>query len=408
MKNRRYGLSLAIIYPHPITGSLGSFRRVKEITAALSARVNIPIKIYSPYERKEKHLTDSVLIKPVPSLISMLGLSNTAYGLSKRLYYSRFLSKNMLERSVQFSKSILFSKMLKILKEDSINVIQAEHDISIPLALSLAERLRVPLVADIHNITSEELVATGILKQGDKAYSNFQNSMIQWLSGVDLVCVVSKEMKEYIKTRYKVTENKIALVPPGGRVLKNHTTKLQTNIAVFMGTVAHREHVNLFMKSIPLVLERITSAKFYATERGEDLKKVKGYCKRLRVPINWFWFEEENDLWSFLYRCKLGVLPSSNDVARILGTPIKLLDYLSAGLPVVANNIGGWSHIIEEEGVGLLTEDDPKDFAAAISTVFSDEDLFARMSSNALRAVEQKFSWEESVKPIVRFYENFA
>jgi len=90
-----------------------------------------------------------------------------------------------------------------------------------------------------------------------------------------------------------------------------------------------------------------------------------------------------------------------------MGTPIKLLDYMSVGLPVVANNICGWSRIIKEEEIGILTDDDPVDFASAILRLLNDEDVRMRISCNALDAVRGKYNWDKSVEPLVRIYENF-
>jgi len=122
--------------------------------------------------------------------------------------------------------------------------------------------------------------------------------------------------------------------------------------------------------------------------------------------MSWFWFPKEEELFRFLCECSVGVLPSSNDRARVMGTPIKLLDYMSVGLPVVANNIGGWSRIIKEEEIGILTDDDPVDFASAILRLINDEDLRTKMSYNALDAVRDRYNWDKSVEPLVRIYEN--
>jgi len=387
---------------------LGSFRRVKEIALSLSAKMDVTVNIYTPYERKISALTGMVNVKSVPSSMSAFGLSDVVYGLSKTLYYSRLFARRLLIKSVNLSKFFLYEKLRDLLSRDAVAAIQAEHDVTVPLAVKLGRELGVPVIADLHNISAEELVAAGILRPGDEFYVELQSCVREWLSDVDFVCVVSEEMKRYVKSEYNLSDGKILVVPPGGRIKRVGTpVNLRNNRVVFMGTVSYREHVDLYVKSIPFVRNAVENVEFYATRRGEDLGRVKRLCKKLGVPMNWFWFPGEEDLCRFLCECSVGVLPSSSDRARILGTPIKLFDYMSVGLPVVANSVGGWSSIIEEEEVGVLTGDDPEDFASAIIELLHDGDLRVKMSCNALNAVKEKYNWDKSVEPLVNAYENF-
>ena len=400
-------MSIAIIFPHPLSGSLGSFRRVKEIAISVSAKMDVKVNIYTPYERKTSALTSMLIVKPIPRFMSVFGLGDIAYGLSKKLYYHRLFSRKLLIKSIDMSKFLLYEKLRDLLRQDKVAVIQAEHDVTLPLALKLGRELGVPVTADLHNISAEELVAAGILRSGDEFYVELQNYMRRWLSDVDSICVVSEQMKQYVKSEYNLPNSKILVVPPGGKLRRVRThVSLRNNRVVFMGTISYREHVDLYVKSIPFVQKGAENVKFYATRRGEDLGGLKRLCRKLDVPMNWFWFPSEEDLHRFLCDCSVGVLPSSNDRARILGTPIKLLDYMSMGLPVVANRIYGWSRIIEEEEIGILTDDDPEDFASAILELLHDKDLRAKMSNNALNAVKEKYSWEKTVEPLVKVYEN--
>jgi len=405
----RVELIIAIIFPHPLTGSLGSLRRVEEIATSLGTRLKARINIYTPYERKGRTLPSMSNVVPIPSYVSALGLNNIAYRMSKYMYYNRVLSRRLLIKSLGFSRFLLSEKTREALNRDGVNAIQAEQDISLPLALKLGEELGIPVVADLHNISAEELVGTGVLARDDRVYMELQRRVGECLSNAQRVCVVSEAMRNYVRSHYDVPANRILLVPPGGRLRhKIVSRKQQSNKVVFSGTVSYREHVDLFVKSLPFVREEIPEAKFYATRKGEDLNKIMRFCKRLNVSMNWVWFSDEKDLFSFLCKCAVGVLPSSSDAARVMGTPIKLFDYMSAGLPVVANRVGGWSELIEQENIGLLTNDDPKDFALAILRLLEDEDLRARLSHNALEAVREKYNWERSVEPLAKFYENLS
>ena len=98
------------------------------------------------------------------------------------------------------------------------------------------------------------------------------------------------------------------------------------------------------------------------------------------------------------------MLPSSSDLARQMGTPAKLFDYLSVGLPVAANNVGGWSSIIEKNKVGILTSDDPKQFADDIVDLLRSKDRLSQYSRNGLELVRSKYNWANSAKELIKVY----
>ncbi|RLG80543.1 MAG: hypothetical protein DRO40_11005, partial [Thermoprotei archaeon] len=102
----------------------------------------------------------------------------------------------------------------------------------------------------------------------------------------------------------------------------------------------------------------------------------------------------------FMKKCHVGILPSSRNKARILGPPVKLYDYLSVGLPVVANYIGGWSEVIKREKIGVTTDDDPESFAKGIYQLIQDKDLYYKYANNALRAIKEKYNWDKATEPL--------
>ena len=76
--------------------------------------------------------------------------------------------------------------------------------------------------------------------------------------------------------------------------------------------------------------------------------------------------------------------------------PSKLFDYLSVGLPVVANDVGGWTDIVKENRVGRITSDDPKEFAQAIIDLLDNPQEIAEYGRRAMRLIRTKYNWDIS------------
>ncbi len=92
--------------------------------------------------------------------------------------------------------------------------------------------------------------------------------------------------------------------------------------------------------------------------------------------------------------CTAGILTSNDDFPRRFGPASKLYDYLSMGVPVVANDIGSWTQIISDEQVGLLSENNPEKFAEKILIFVNDSDLSKNYGQNGIHLVQMRSELE--------------
>jgi len=78
------------------------------------------------------------------------------------------------------------------------------------------------------------------------------------------------------------------------------------------------------------------------------------------------------------------------------GTNIKMLDYLSAGIPVVSTPVGARGIDIESRTHALVCS--PEQFQESILELAGDLELQVRLSENGRRLVEKRYSWERIAK----------
>ena len=80
--------------------------------------------------------------------------------------------------------------------------------------------------------------------------------------------------------------------------------------------------------------------------------------------------------------------------------PVKVLEFLAAGLPVIANSIPTHSLFLEDGVNALIIPYDAKSFADAMNTIMRDSNLRGRLSGNALKSA-QRFSDESTHRVFV-------
>lgn len=102
-----------------------------------------------------------------------------------------------------------------------------------------------------------------------------------------------------------------------------------------------------------------------------------------------------------------GVVTLQPAINYLDSLPVKMFEYMSAGIPVIASKFPLWREIIEGKNCGICV--DPLDstaIAAAIDTLARDPQRAREMGQNGREAALEKFNWGVEEKKLLNLYEN--
>lgn len=86
--------------------------------------------------------------------------------------------------------------------------------------------------------------------------------------------------------------------------------------------------------------------------------------------------------------------------------PIKMFEYMSAGIPVIASNFDLWKQIVEQSACGLCVDPmDPAALASAIDYLASHPDEARKMGENGRQAVLSRYNWSIEEAKLIGFYD---
>ena len=86
--------------------------------------------------------------------------------------------------------------------------------------------------------------------------------------------------------------------------------------------------------------------------------------------------------------------------------PVKMFEYMAAGIPVIASRFPLWRDIVEGNQCGVCVDPgDPVAIAAAIDHFIQHPALAQRMGENGRRAVLQRYNWMAESKKLIAFYD---
>ncbi|MCU6501772.1 glycosyltransferase [Rugamonas sp. A1-17] len=98
------------------------------------------------------------------------------------------------------------------------------------------------------------------------------------------------------------------------------------------------------------------------------------------------------------------LLPAANHLDAL---PVKLFEYMAAGIAVIASDFPLWRRIVDDAGCGLCVDPrDPAAIAAAIDRLAGDPALARRMGQNGRAAVLTRYHWRGEAEQLLRYYEN--
>ena len=125
--------------------------------------------------------------------------------------------------------------------------------------------------------------------------------------------------------------------------------------------------------------------------------------------VNELGFLDRGRINALLARSMAGLVtlhPVSN---YIDSQPVKMFEYMAAGIPVIASNFPSWREVVEGNDCGLCV--DPMDvsaIAAAIQFLVDNPRRAQEMGRNGRMAVERKFNWNNEAARLLQLYERLV
>lgn len=105
-------------------------------------------------------------------------------------------------------------------------------------------------------------------------------------------------------------------------------------------------------------------------------------------------------------RAKIGLVPFLWGPTLERALPIKLFEYMAAGVPVVVSDFGVMGRIVRDVGCGVVVPPgDPQALAAAIGRLIADPSLLAELGARGRAAARKEYNWDSEVRKLLDLYE---
>ncbi len=121
--------------------------------------------------------------------------------------------------------------------------------------------------------------------------------------------------------------------------------------------------------------------------------------------VEYLGYQQRPGVIAALGRAKVGLAVLHPRPNYQLAYPVKLFEYMAAGLPVVASDFPLWREIVEGAGCGLLVDPlDPEAIAQAIRHLLENPRDAEAMGLRGRQAVTERYNWDHEAKELVNMY----
>lgn len=138
---------------------------------------------------------------------------------------------------------------------------------------------------------------------------------------------------------------------------------------VYHGTLAHRLGVDVGIRAMKLIRDKIPNAVFHVIGDGDQRSALVALAEELGLQDCVRFsdgFVPVTSLPELLAGADLAVLPSRENIATRYMLPCKLLEYVWMGIPCIAVPTHTITHYFKDNGVKYFKSEDPEDLAKLV------------------------------------------
>lgn len=267
---------------------------------------------------------------------------------------------------------------------------------------------------EVNGLPSIELKYHYPALKGSPVLAKIKEQEIATLLLADAILCPSAVTRAYIAS-LGIPREKITVIPNGVDTKlfepQPSTSTCDIPTLAYIGTLADWQGLDVLIAAMPAILsQHPVKLRIVGRGRGRQRKDLQRRIRKLglegsvcidpAVP--------HHEMPGVLAQADVCVAPLAyNDRNVTQGCcPIKVIEYMACGRPVVAANLPVVRELAREGIDALLfTPDDPADLARCILTVLGDKALAARLAGSAAQRARNRFSWREAQKKLVRVYQ---
>lgn len=301
---------------------------------------------------------------------------------------------------------LLAKKIFDLTRQVDFDIIHAHHFEGLLVGLPAARLKRIPIVFDVHTLLSSELphYSMGLPARTLRWLGNLIDRRLP--RQADHIVSVTNLIRSKLINEIGINPGKVTTIYGGVEMEHFSAHPLpppvsSSPVLVYTGNLAPYQGIDLMLQAFRKVLDKHPDVKLKIITNSPmddyaSLVSELGIHEQLIVEdANYF------EMPGHLYSSSIALNP------RVYcdGLPLKLLNYMATGRPVVS--FEGSAEALDHERTGLVVPNGDIDgFAQAVLRLLENPEFAGRLGQNAQSVVQEFFVWENSIRSLEAIYDS--
>jgi glycosyltransferase involved in cell wall biosynthesis len=214
----------------------------------------------------------------------------------------------------------------------------------------------------------------------------------------EVICVSEQHKRLYMAHGVPDSKFTILLNLPDKRTFSNIMPGKKTRGSfelVFHGTLAERLGIDVAIRAVDIVRDEVSEVIFKIYGGGEFLPELEKLVDELDVRNHVYLsgkFHPFKEIPDLIKTAHAGIVPNQKNIITDLMMPVKLIEYISLGIPVIATRLATIDYYFGDF-VSLFDPGDYHDLASCLLEFYYKPDKAERLAEEA-RSFLDRYNWE--------------
>ena len=273
-------------------------------------------------------------------------------------------------------------------------------------ALWAARREGIPTIYEVRALWEDAAVDRGLSIAGSPRY-RATRALERWLlRRVDAVATISRGLVAEVAGR-GVMPDRIFHTPnaidcrlfrpmPADTDLAARHRLADATVFGYVGRLFAYEGIDDLVRAFACAREKLPQARLLLVGDGDEDHTLRALVRRLGIDSSVIFAGQVPyaSVQRYYSLCDVLVYPRRASRNTDLVTPLKPLEALAMGKPIVASDVGGLRELVRTDETGLLAPpSNPERLAEVLIAIGSDAARRARLGTNARRVVAEQHDW---------------
>jgi glycosyltransferase involved in cell wall biosynthesis len=226
-----------------------------------------------------------------------------------------------------------------------------------------------------------------------------------------VICVNHPQRETVVARGIPDSKTFVSMNVPDPRIFKRSSERNSPAAAtfnvVYHGTMAERLGVDLIIRGVARLRDRIPGLRLHLWGQGDDLDGFRKLARELALSDTVLFNGKGyplQELPHHLGSMNLGVVGNRRNAACDLMLPVKLLEYVSLGIPAVVPRLKTIEYYFTDDMVAYYEPEDVDSMANAIYRLYCEPATRCQQSDRAGRFLAE-YGWERRGHELVTFYQ---